>query len=574
MPDSTASIADFPASDSEPAQHPCRLSRTEQVARLSRATPGLAQRKQAKQLGVSRGRLRHWRQREKSNGAPLQEVAFFESPAGLDLLHRVLVAAHITVTLRGSGGVRQVCEFLELSGLSRHAASSYGCQRDFNARLEELVVEYGRQQRAALGQGMPARQITVGEDETYHPQTCLVGLEPVSGFILLEQYADDRSADTWDGALEEATCGLNVEVIQVVSDQAKGLIRHARNLGAHHSPDLFHVQRDVAKATGLALQRAEKQAEAAVAAASEALAQACREEAGERSKPPRPGRPSNQFERRTKEAELQLLVAQVDLERAKQHREQARGEVRALGNAYHPYLPETGQAQTPGQLQARLETSWANLERIAREASLTERCRRLLDKAKGLTQAMLLTLQFFVTTCQAKVEALNLPPEVEVLMQSHLIPAIYLDRVAGRCAKAEERQRLRQLSRELLRPLCQAGSPLALLGEAERRRLEEVATECADLFQRSSSAVEGRNGQLSLHHHARHRLSDRKLNALTVIHDYLIKRPDGTTAARRFFGREHDDLFQWVLGRIRPPARPAKKRPGPPKPAYLQGVAA
>ena len=572
--DSTASIDDFPASDSEPAPPPCRLSRTEQVARLSRATPGLAQRKQAKQLGVSRGRLRHWRHREKSNGAPLQEVAFFESPAGLDLLHRILLAAHVTITLRGSGGVRQVCEFLELSGLSRHAASSYGCQRDFNARLEELVVEYGRQQRAALGQGMPARQITVGEDETYHPQTCLVGLEPVSGFILLEQYEDDRSADTWDGALEEATRGLNVEVVQVASDQAKGLIRHARNLGAHHSPDLFHVQRDVVKATGLALQRAEKQAEAAVAAASGALAQARQKEADERSRPRRPGRPSRKCERLAKAAELQLLAAEVDLERAQQHREQARQEVRSLGDAYHPYLPETGQAQTPGQLQARLETSWANLERIAREAPLTERCRQLLGKAKGLTQAMLLTLQFFIATCQAKVEALNLPPEVEALMQSHLIPAIYLDRVAGRCTKAEERQRLRRLSLELLLPLRQANNPLALLGEAERRRVEEVAAECADLFQRSSSAVEGRNGQLSLHHHARHRLGDRKLGALTTIHNYLIKRPDGTTAAWRFFGQPHDDLFQWVLGRIRSPARPARKRPSSPKPTYLQGVAA
>ena len=476
MSDSTASIADFPAPDSKYPPSPCRHSRAEQVSRLSSATPGLAQRKQAEQLGISRGRLRHWQKRQKSNGAPLQEVAFFESPAGLDLLHRVLVAAHMTITLRGSGGVRQVCEFLELSGLSRHAASSYGCQRELNARLEELVVEYGRQQRAALSQGMPARQITVGEDETYHPQTCLVSLEPVSGFILLEQYADDRSADTWDGALEEATRGLNVEVIQVASDQAKGLTRHAKNLGAHHSPDLFHIQRDVVKATGLALQRAEKQAEATVAAANEALAQASREEAAERCKPPRPGRPSKQFERRTKAAELQLLVAQVDLERAQRHREQAREEVRALGSAYHPYLPETGQAQTPEQLQARLETSWANLGRIAREAPLTERCRQLLDKAKGLTQAMLLTLQFFITICQAKVEALNLPPEVEALMQSHLIPAIYLDRVAGRCAKAEERQRLRQLSQELLRPLRQADSPLALLDEAERRRLEEVAT--------------------------------------------------------------------------------------------------
>jgi hypothetical protein len=304
------------------------------------------------------------------------------------------------------------------------------------------------------------------------------------------------------------------------------------------------------------------------------LAQARQKEADERSRPRRPGRPSRKCERLAKAAELQLLAAEVDLERAQQHREQARQEVRSLGDAYHPYLPETGQAQTPGQLQARLETSWASLERIAREAPLTERCRQLLGKAKGLTQAMLLTLQFFIATCQAKVEALNLPPEVEALMQSHLIPAIYLDRVAGRCTKAEERQRLRRLSLELLLPLRQANNPLALLGEAERRRVEEVATECADLFQRSSSAVEGRNGQLSLHHHARHRLGDRKLGALTTIHNYLIKRPDGTTAAWRFFGQPHDDLFQWVLGRIRSPARPAKKRPSSPKPTYLQGVAA
>ncbi|MEF8770227.1 DUF6399 domain-containing protein [Candidatus Accumulibacter contiguus] len=44
--------------------------------------------------------------------------------------------------------------------------------------------------------------------------------------------------------------------------------------------------------------------------------------------------------------------------------------------------------------------------------------------------------------------------------------------------------------------------------------------------QRSSSGVEGRNGQLALHHQGRHRLSDRKLAALTVVHNYHIRRAD------------------------------------------------
>jgi hypothetical protein len=72
---------------------------------------------------------------------------------------------------------------------------------------------------------------------------------------------------------------------------------------------------------------------------------------------------------------------------------------------------------------------------------------------------------------------------------------------------------------------------------------ETVARECADLFQRSSSPVEGRNGHLDLFHHGHHRLMTRKLKALTATHNYLKQRPDGTTAAERFFGKKPRDLL-------------------------------
>ncbi|MEF8768994.1 MAG: DUF6399 domain-containing protein [Candidatus Accumulibacter phosphatis] len=38
--------------------------------------------------------------------------------------------------------------------------------------------------------------------------------------------------------------------------------------------------------------------------------------------------------------------------------------------------------------------------------------------------------------------------------------------------------------------------------------------------------MEGRNAQLALHHHGCHRLSDRKLSALTAVHHYYIRRAD------------------------------------------------
>src|SRR5207244_1698121 len=77
--------------------------------------------------------------------------------------------------------------------------------------------------------------------------------------------------------------------------------------------------------------------------------------------------------------------------------------------------------------------------------------------------------------------------------------------------------------------------PLATLPEEKRRRIEEVAQHCAELFQRSSSCVEGRNGQLSLRHHSLRRLSGRKLSVLTTLHNYFLRRADRTTAAERFF---------------------------------------
>jgi hypothetical protein len=93
--------------------------------------------------------------------------------------------------------------------------------------------------------------------------------------------------------------------------------------------------------------------------------------------------------------------------------------------------------------------------------------------------------------------------------------------------------------------------------------IEGVAEECAQLFQRSSSCVEGRHGQLALRHHSLHRISNRKLAALTTVHNYFVTRSDGSTAAERFFNAKPRDLFEWVLERVDLPGRPAQKRAPP-----------
>ena len=76
--------------------------------------------------------------------------------------------------------------------------------------------------------------------------------------------------------------------------------------------------------------------------------------------------------------------------------------------------------------------------------------------------------------------------------------------------------------------------------------VEEFCTK----YQRTSSAVEGRNGYLSKLHHARRGFYEQSLNVLTIIHNFDLKRYDGTTAAQRLFGHNFPDLFEWSLAHV------------------------
>jgi hypothetical protein len=421
---------------------------------------------------------------------------------------------------------------------------------------------------------MPARQISVCEDETFHPAICLVALEPVSNFILLEQYAEDRTAATWTQALAAACAGLPLTLVQGTSDEATALRRHIEHdHQAQHSPDLFHLQHEVAKGTGLSLARAVREADAEVAAA-EAQLQAERE-AEQRYRQQRhgPGRPPD-FAQRIQGALQRWARVSCERDQAQARQTEAKTLIRGLGEAYHPFELERGEAQPPERLGERLGAIWQRLEALAEAADLPARARAHLAKAKRLNTALLATIAFFFATVQQRVEALSLTPDLETAVLEQLIPAIYLERVATRCSGAEARRRLAALSAQQLAPLRAADHPIQALEATQRAEIEQVASDCADLFQRSSSAVEGRNGQLSLFHHGCHRLSARKLSALTAVHNFYIRRADQTTAAERFFGQAPPPLFEQLLERVPLPPRPRRRRARAAKVSYLSPMAA
>jgi hypothetical protein len=98
------------------------------------------------------------------------------------------------------------------------------------------------------------------------------------------------------------------------------------------------------------------------------------------------------------------------------------------------------------------------------------------------------------------------------------------------------------------------------LGETspmESNRLKAEAAKLAEVFQRSSAHVEGRNGSLSLRNHQLRGLDrPRKRACLTAIPNFFLTRADGTTAAERFFGQKPRSLFATILASVEIPPAP------------------
>jgi ribosomal protein L16/L10AE len=524
--------------------------------------PKKSQREATKEMGIPRTTVQYWlKRRDELNASPVVK-AFFESPEGLAFLHRLVMAARLVILSFANGSVRTVCLFLELSGLDVFVARSFGAQQKASVAMEEGMVVFGQEERARLAPIMEPKKVTVCEDETFHPEICLVAVEPISNFIILEKYTAQRDTKTWKEAVQGAVSDLPVSVIQVVSDEAKALIRHAEiELGVHHSPDLFHGQHEIGKGIFLPLSsqinRAEEEHDKAVQEAERLVKE---RHVWENQPQLRTGKMPD-FAKLIHVADWRDATTEVDLENAIARKERAKEILGEIGSAYHPFDLRTGAPRQAEDVAQLLGKSFSDLDTIAQEAHLSERAIQHIEKARRLVPSMVETIAFFWSMVSISLNELALPQDIELAMVQNLIPAFYLRYAAGKAKKAVDRKAILEVSEQLLLPLRGPGSPLSALEKEQIRHLEVIAKECAGFFQRSSSCVEGRNGQLALRHHSQHNISPRQLQATTVTHNYYIKRSDGTTAAERFFGNKPKDLFEYLLARLDLPARPAKRRP-------------
>lgn len=547
-------LANQPTATESSRQEPFRWTRAETVDAVENFgnSDHPSQRAYAEQYGIPHATFNYWmRHHHPVVTDPVD--SFFRSAAGERMLRYIVLAALTTFHLQGACGIRLVGTFLDRAGLDRFVASSRGALQPLVAQVEADLVAFRDAQQPQLAEHMEFKTVTLIVDEHFHAgKPCLVAMEPVSGFVVVECYRDDRTAATWTTAINEGTVGMHIHVVLLTSDLAKALVCCAeKNLEVQHSPDLFHGQQDLLQPLLLPLARPIRQAEKDLEKAQKLTSKL-----------------DGPLSASMSEAELLALIEAVRaeqdvaarLEQAQQFKEEAVQQVRGLGDDYHPFDRETGKPLSAEEVSKRLAGHLDQLAAVVVEAGLGGGAEQAVNKARTWVATLTGVVGWFWGLATASVAELDLSEEHERDVYAKVLPGYYWAMAAGRARTSEERNRLKEMAARLTKEAWQEGGALAALSPEERKEVEKVARESAGLFQRSSSCVEGRNGRLSLQHHGHSRVREGRLRALTVIHNYLVKRSDGTTAAQRFFGRPHKDLFAWLLERMPDLPRPAKKR--------------
>ena len=192
-----------------------------------------------------------------------------------------------------------------------------------------------------------------------------------------------------------------------------------------------------------------------------------------------------------------------------------------------------------GQLIATdIRKQMQQVRAIAQHEGLSQTCLERIDKAERVVPKMQATIEFVSGYVRQQVKQLDLTPSASFVMHAKLIPSYYLHRVA-QARTVRDGEALRELAECLRAPLFEPGGALSQMSPEMQSQLQQQAKTLAEVFQRSSSNVEGRNGYLSLRNHQLRGLDQpRKRACLTAIHNFFLTRPDGTTTAEQFFGRK------------------------------------
>lgn len=476
------------------------------------------------------------------------ESWLWETDEGQRWLHRLVIAVLFFFGIKCGVGVEQLSLFFDLVRLDRHFGASPTSIQTMIRRMECLFVTYQQDNEEQQRKTGTPRDVIVGGDETFfHKLMVLVLMDLPSGYLLMEEMAENRSYETWKEKAQKCLERMNLRVVHSVTDRAKALVKLALDgFGCQSGADLFHAEYEITKWLGSAFSRRLGAIIKKVEKSTECLV------ALQRKYNTMPGD--------IIEKENEIKQHKSVLEAVVSGKDAYQGILQKISTIVHPFNLDENVQQTSEQVENLLNEQVQELKKIAEN-------NEILDSHGSLEKLMrqIKDISGIVTAwwgwASVSLATFGLEPWMIDWLLFTLLPVVYWYKQMKRTKNKKLKAAYRKAWEQALAAYHADTLTKKILSKDVGRWLA-WADWMVDKFQRTSSAVEGRNGCLSQMYHNGRGLTIQRLKALTVIHNFDCRRSDGTTAAERLFGTQFPDLFEWVVGRMGelPPARKSRER--------------
>jgi len=491
----------------------------------------------AKRTGIPKSSVaRH--QRAIKSRLQYPESHLWETSEGQNWLRLLVFGVIYYFGIKRGIGADSLSEFFHSLRLEKQISCSASALRQLEVQIKEKIIAYGATQ-SELCKGETPISICVGGDETFFGLPILVAIELASGFIFTETQCENRTYTTWweqvSGWFDREHWNCRV----LVSDGAKALVKLAvSGLGCPSVPDLFHLLYGLSKSMGTAIARQRMQLQKQEHTLQEQVKE----------------KPSSQVTAKILELQTQLKTLETD------HQDYQES-LHTLSQTVHPFSLKTGESQLGLELPANLQAPLATLARLSQNYAQTTSV-AALTRWQQQIPALSNALHAWWLWVMESLEAQTQDSDTQHWVLTYLLPWVYWHQQTEKTRNPQLKQSYQKAREQAHKRLLEAGFTQSLSNIQQQQWIDWAQWMCAK-FQRTSSSVEGRNGYLSALHHANRGFTEQSLKVLTIIHNFDLKRSDGTTAAQRLFGKPFPDLFDSIVLNMSELPRPRQSQKTP-----------
>jgi len=190
--------------------------RCQQIYKVLRERGSQSIRKLAAATGLPKSSVERHCKGLQERAQQVPEAELWEQERGAQWLRVLVLAVVFVFGLKGGMGVERMSEFFHRVRLERYLAVSPSALTSLRTQMETVILAYSAEQEQRLGQAGRRLEIIAGADETFFDDVVLVMMDLVSGYLVLEEVADNRSYDTWQERVQAAVKRVGLELRYLV----------------------------------------------------------------------------------------------------------------------------------------------------------------------------------------------------------------------------------------------------------------------------------------------------------------------------------------------------------------------